>query len=84
MRQVARWYDADVIYQDKISEHFNANITRNAPVSDLLHYLEGTRHVRFTVANKKNYRHEILEKTITTWDKKNRGVLVTQPGEYLS
>jgi transmembrane sensor len=53
MRQLARWYDCEVIYKDTISEQFNASITRNTPVSKLLHYLEGTGAVHFTIDNKK-------------------------------
>jgi transmembrane sensor len=52
MQQVSHWYDARIIYQDNITEHFNATIPRNIPVSELLHLLEGTGRVHFKVEDK--------------------------------
>lgn len=52
MRQVGRWYDVNVIYKDKISEQFVAEIPRNVNVSKLLELLELTKQVRFTINNK--------------------------------
>jgi ferric-dicitrate binding protein FerR (iron transport regulator) len=51
MRQVARWYNAGIIYDGKITEHFNAEIPRNVPVSKLLHLLEATGSVHFKIEN---------------------------------
>ncbi len=53
MRQIERWYDADVVYQDKISLHLNATIERDVPVSKLLHILEQTGQVHFKIEGKK-------------------------------
>jgi ferric-dicitrate binding protein FerR (iron transport regulator) len=53
MRQVERWYDADVIYQDNVSLHMNATIERDVPVSKLLHILEQTDQVHFKIEGKK-------------------------------
>lgn len=53
MRQVSRWYDASISYQTKPSEHFNVIISRNEPVSKLLHLLEQTQSVHFKIENKK-------------------------------
>lgn len=53
MRQVARWYDAEIIYEQPINLHFNASISRNTPVSQLLHYLETTDRVHFTITGNK-------------------------------
>jgi hypothetical protein len=53
MRQIARWYDAEIIYQDKVDYHFNATIERSVPVSKLLRWLEETNHVHFKVEDKK-------------------------------
>ena len=53
MQQVARWYDVDVVYDARISEHFVANIPRNVPVSRLLNYLELTDQVHFRIEGKK-------------------------------
>ncbi len=49
MRLVERWYDAKVIFKDKIHFHFNGEIDRGLPVSELLSTLEATGHVHFTI-----------------------------------
>lgn len=51
MRQVGRWYNAQIIYDTKITDHFNAQIPRNVPVSKLLHLLEATGSVHFKIEN---------------------------------
>ncbi|MBS1738454.1 MAG: FecR domain-containing protein [Bacteroidetes bacterium] len=53
MRQVERWYDADVVYQDKVDLHLNATIDRNVTVSKLLHILEETGQVHFKIEGRK-------------------------------
>ena len=53
MRDVARWYDADIEYQFVSPDHFNAEIPRNTPVSKLLHLLEGTGRVHFKIENRR-------------------------------
>ncbi len=53
MRQVKRWYGAEIIYQDKVAHHFNATVDRTEPIDKLLHYLEGTGQVHFKLDNKK-------------------------------
>ncbi len=53
MRQVKRWYGAEIIYQDKVTHHFNATVDRTEPIDKLLHYLEGTGQVHFKLDNKK-------------------------------
>lgn len=53
MRQVERWYDAEVVYESKPADHFNAEISRDVPVSKLLHYLELTNRVHFKIEDKK-------------------------------
>lgn len=55
MRQVKRWYDVEVMYQIDSSEHFNATIARDQPVSKLLHYLEGTNRIHFKIQNRTIY-----------------------------
>lgn len=52
MQEVARWYNAEVKYEGKINYHFNASIERNVPVSKLLHFLELTNRVHFTIQDK--------------------------------
>lgn len=55
MRQVARWYDAEIIYQGKISHSFTADVSRHEPVSKLLRLLELTNRVHFTINQNKIY-----------------------------
>jgi ferric-dicitrate binding protein FerR (iron transport regulator) len=55
MRQIERWYDAEVIYQDKVNLHLNATIGRDVPVSRLLHLLEQTGQVHFKIEGRKIY-----------------------------
>lgn len=52
LKQVGRWYNADVIYQGQITGHFDADIPRKVSVSQLLKALEGTGKVHFTVEGK--------------------------------
>jgi ferric-dicitrate binding protein FerR (iron transport regulator) len=52
MRQVSRWYGVQIVYKDKVSEEFVADIPRNVPLSRLLALLEGTRQVYFTIEGK--------------------------------
>jgi hypothetical protein len=52
MQQVARWYNVDIKYESKVDHHFNATIDRHVPVSKLLHLLELTNRVHFTVSDK--------------------------------
>jgi len=53
MNQLSRWYDIDVIYQDKVPGIFVAKISKDMPVSKLLALLEMTKQVRFTIEGKK-------------------------------
>jgi transmembrane sensor len=52
MRQVERWYDAKVVYEDSINYHFNGTFNRSLPVSKILTLLEETGHVHFTIEDK--------------------------------
>ena len=53
MHQVIRWYDVDVVYDTKVSQHFIANVARDVPVSELLKLLELTDQVHFKIDGKK-------------------------------
>jgi hypothetical protein len=53
MRQVARWYDSEISYEANLNEHFNAELSRDVPVSKLLHFLEQTNRVHFKIEDKK-------------------------------
>ncbi len=55
MRQVGRWYGAEIVYVEKIDFHFNATIYRNEPVERLLEILEETKRVKFKIEGKKIY-----------------------------
>jgi ferric-dicitrate binding protein FerR (iron transport regulator) len=52
MRQVARWYDVDVIYEKTTSETFSGGLPRSEHVSELLKMLEATRLVNFELKGK--------------------------------
>ncbi len=54
MRQIARWYDVEVVYEGKPKEqHFRGGISRDVEVSKLLKMLETTTAVHFRIAGKK-------------------------------
>jgi transmembrane sensor len=55
MHQVERWYNAEVIYIEPITYHFNAVISRSVPVSRLLHLLEETNEIHFRINGNKIY-----------------------------
>ena len=50
MRQVKRWYDVEVLYENALPEDitFSGEIPRDVRLSDLLHALE-TKHVHFAL-----------------------------------
>lgn len=49
MRQVARWYDVDIKYEGKVTQHFSGNISRKVNVSQLFKMLELTGTVHFKI-----------------------------------
>lgn len=53
MRQVARWYNVDIVYEAEINERYTVNILRNIPVSNLLKYLEMSGGIRFEIDENK-------------------------------
>jgi ferric-dicitrate binding protein FerR (iron transport regulator) len=53
MKEISRYYNAEIVYQDKIPGQFVADISRDVPVSKLLHILELTNRVHFKIENKK-------------------------------
>jgi transmembrane sensor len=55
MRQAERWYDVNVIYRTTSSEHFNFSISRNEPLSKILHLMELTGKIHFKIENKTVY-----------------------------
>ncbi|AXY74210.1 FecR family protein [Paraflavitalea soli] len=53
MKQLERWYDIEVIYEDDISDLFTGTIERNTPLSQLLRYLEQLSRVQFAIIGNK-------------------------------
>lgn len=49
MRQVARWYDAEVVFEGDPDLHFTGQITRKDEVAKVLRMLEMTGEVRFRI-----------------------------------
>lgn len=55
LRQVQRWYDAEVVFTEPVEMHLNARISRSVPLSNLLRLLEATEHVHFEVKGQTIY-----------------------------
>ncbi|HEY1112621.1 MAG TPA: FecR domain-containing protein [Chitinophagaceae bacterium] len=53
MRQLARWYDVEIVYNKKIEDRFYAEIPRDTKLSDVLKALELTGEVRFGIEGRK-------------------------------
>ncbi len=53
MRQIARWYDVEIVYEGKIDKQFIGTIPRQVPVSTVLKILESTGWVHFTIEGRK-------------------------------
>lgn len=49
MRMAERWYDARIVYKEKVTDHFTGTIDRNVPISQLLKLLEATGQVHFQI-----------------------------------
>jgi ferric-dicitrate binding protein FerR (iron transport regulator) len=52
MRQVARWYDVEIVYEQKINEPITGGLGRSENVQQLLNILEATGKVKFLVNGK--------------------------------
>jgi ferric-dicitrate binding protein FerR (iron transport regulator) len=53
MRQINRWYDAEIVYQSEVSQHFMGSIPRTVPISKLLTMLELTGRLHFRIDGRK-------------------------------
>jgi transmembrane sensor len=53
MRAIARWYDIDVTYEGKITNHFIVTIPRNITITNVFRILEQTGEVHFRIEGKK-------------------------------
>lgn len=51
MNQVARWYNAKVVFEGEIRHQFNATINRSEPLEKLLHLLQLNGYVKFKTEN---------------------------------
>ena len=52
MRQISRWYGAEIKFQDNVAAHFKATVDRSESIEELLHYLERTGQVHFEIKDK--------------------------------
>ena len=55
MRQIARWYDAEVIFEGDPDLHFTGQITRRDEVSRVLQMMEMTGEVHFRIEGRRIY-----------------------------
>lgn len=53
MKQVERWYDVQVVYEDKTTQTFNGKIPKKVNVSDIFRILEATGWVHFRIEGSK-------------------------------
>jgi adenine deaminase len=53
MRNIARWYDVDIVYQGRINQHFRGNISKYVDASKVLQMLEYTGAAHFKIEGKK-------------------------------
>jgi hypothetical protein len=53
MRQVSRWYDVDIVFDDNIDKHITGTLPKNVPISTLLKVMEESGGIHFTINGKK-------------------------------
>ncbi len=53
MRQISRWYDVEVIFEDNIKDSYTMEVSRNVPLSKLLKYMEISGGAHFEMKEKK-------------------------------
>lgn len=53
LRQIARWYDVEVVYNGNVNLHFTGQLTRNGNVSKVFEKLALTGEVQFAIEGKK-------------------------------
>lgn len=51
MREMARWYNVEVVYKDKITDRYTVNVSRDIPVSQLFKFIEMSGGVKFDIRN---------------------------------
>lgn len=47
-----KWMKEKIVYQDNVTEHFNASISRDSTVPKVLHLLESTGSIHFKIEEK--------------------------------
>jgi transmembrane sensor len=53
MREVARWYDVEIVYEEKVNQKFNGKIPRSMSAMNVFKVLEETGGVHFKIEGKK-------------------------------
>ncbi|MBS0027180.1 FecR family protein [Chitinophaga sp. 22321] len=53
MRQISRWYDVDVIFEDKIADSYSMEMSRDVPLSKLLQFMELSGGAHFVINERK-------------------------------
>jgi len=53
MRQISRWYDVEVVFEDNINDSYTMEIARNVPLSKLLKFMEISGGAHFEMKEKK-------------------------------
>jgi ferric-dicitrate binding protein FerR (iron transport regulator) len=53
MRQIARWYDVEIVYKGNVSGHLGGTINREANISEVLKILEMTGAAHFAIQDNK-------------------------------
>lgn len=53
MRQMARWYNVEVVYKDKINDRYTVNVPRTVPLSQLFKFIEMSGGVHFEIEGTK-------------------------------
>jgi Fe2+-dicitrate sensor, membrane component len=53
MRQLARWYDVEIIYKGIVTKRYTGIVSRTVPVSGILNFLERSGGVRFITEGNK-------------------------------
>ena len=49
MRQLARWYDVDIVVKGNIPQHFDGYLSRNIYVSKVFEALQATSHLQYEI-----------------------------------
>jgi len=53
MKQAARWYDVDVVYQGSVNKYYGGKISKYKDINELLKNLELTGTIHFKVEGRR-------------------------------